>query len=321
MRVAAIDIGTNSVRLTVAEPAGTRIVIVAEERIVTRLGSGLYDDGRITEAAFARTLTALDQLTKIASDLGAERRRAVGTSALREAANADDLLEAVRDQTGLEIEVISERGEAELAFGSVRHYFELGSRPVLVADIGGGSVELLHGVGPDIQRVESLPLGALRLTETFLGSDPVSEPEWQSLVGRIDALLAPALSAGTGGTPALIGNGGTYTALAFMSAAESDATGGSGSRRLSGPDATGPGSVLGHPLQTAWIERQAGRLRTMTESERREIPGLPEERADIIVAGAAVALRIAQLAHCPQTLVNDRGIRHGIVLELLEGGT
>ncbi|MEE9207423.1 MAG: hypothetical protein V3U67_03455 [Gemmatimonadota bacterium] len=319
MRVAAIDIGTNSVRLTVAEPAGTRIVVVAEERIRTRLGSGLYADGRITNAALARTLAALEQVTKIAADLGADRSRAIGTSALREASNAGDLLEAALDRAGLEIDVISEREEAELAFRSVRHYFELGTRPVLVADIGGGSVELVHAAGSDIERVDSLPLGAVRLTETFLGSDPVTETEWQCLVGHIDALLGPALSVGTGRIPALIGNGGTYTVLAFMSAAGSGAAGGSGAGAEQ--DSAGPGSALGHPLQTAWVERQAEKLRTRTEAERREIPGLPAERADIIVAGAAVALRIAQISECPQTLVNDRGIRHGIVLELLEGGT
>ncbi|MEN8145217.1 MAG: hypothetical protein ABFS14_09730 [Gemmatimonadota bacterium] len=316
MRVAAIDVGTNSVRLLVAEQAGTRIEVVAQDRIRTRLGSGLYEDGRITPAAAERTRQALERMTCLAAELGCDRLRAVGTSALREASNAGELLEAARQRLSLDIEVISETEEAELAFRSARHYFELGSRPVLVADIGGGSLELVHARGSEVLRVDSLPLGAVRLTETFLESDPVTEGEWRSLVDHVDALLGPAVSRPHGNSvhPALLGSGGTYSALAFMALAGS---------RPNSADQTGEGeadriSVLGQPLMTTWIESTANELRALSEAERRDVPGLMAERADIILAGVAVALRIAQLCGSPQTLVNDRGIRYGMALEMLE---
>lgn len=292
LRVAAIDIGTNSVRMIAAEAQGADAYeTLADERDQTRLGYRLDETGRLDPGSIAATLTALLKMRSTASYLGVAASRTVATAALREAANGSDLVTAART-VGIDIEVISPEEEAELALRSVTSNFELGDEPVAVVDIGGGSMEIVITTGGAIGEVHSLPLGAVRLTERFVKSDPITDGDWDALSDETDRELAAAF----GGRPQLvsemIGSGGTFTTLETMTEA-------------------GPSMTIDD------IEKQALRLRALPLDERQRVQGLPPARADIILAGTAVVLQTARYLQAARISVNHTGIRDGMILEMI----
>ena len=167
-RLAAIDIGSNSVRLIVAEALrGGSYRILDEEREPTRLGRSVGLDGNLDDESMEQTLTALDTFKKIAAGFQAESLRVIATCAIREAGNGPDFCRRIRDEVGLDVEVISGEQEGRYAFSSVQHAFDLSDKNVLVADIGGGSTEIVFATGEMIEEIYSTPLGAVRLTEQF----------------------------------------------------------------------------------------------------------------------------------------------------------
>ena len=167
MRGAVIDIGTNTVKLLVADVSGRQMVPVAAKDRTTRLGEGVDDSKRLLPAAMARTIRAIQDFLAEARGLGATDCVAVATSAAREAANRDEFLGQVRHECGLEVELISGEREAELIFRGVSSDPEWSSAAILVVDVGGGSAEFIQGAGGEMEIFRSLPLGALRLTEKF----------------------------------------------------------------------------------------------------------------------------------------------------------
>jgi exopolyphosphatase/guanosine-5'-triphosphate,3'-diphosphate pyrophosphatase len=193
---------------------------------------------------------------------------------------------------GIDIEVISPEEEAELALRSVASNFELGDEPVAVVDIGGGSMEIVITTGGAVSEVRSLPLGAVRLTERFVKSDPITDGDWDALRDETDRELAAAF----GGRPQLvsemIGSGGTFTTLEVMTEA-------------------GPAMTIDD------IEKQALLLRALSLGERQRVQGLPPARADIILAGTAVVLQTARCLQAARIRVNHSGIRDGIILEMI----
>ena len=302
-RLAAIDIGTNSIRMVVAdvEPDGS-YRILDEERDMTRLGHGLYDTGRLASESIERAFVALGRMRAIIDGLRVSDLRVVATSAVRDATNGAAFRREVQRRFKMRVEVISPEEEAQLAFQSAVRRFDVGGRPLAVADIGGGSLEVVFAVGAVIEQVHSLPLGAVRLTEAYVRSDPLKRKHWKRLRRAIDVVLDERLGRPPFQPEVLIGSGGTFTNLAEMIMADRE-----------DQAATAQGYAF-----TRWdLERLLARVRTLPLDVRRELPGLNPKRADIILAGAAAVARLARWLDVPRILVNERGIRDGLLLSMI----
>lgn len=301
-RVAAIDLGSNSVRLIVAEVDGPdRYRVLHEERDQTRLGHRLHQTGRIDPESARRTLEALERMQARAERFGVTELRAVGTAALREANNGPAFVETARDRFGLALEIIGPEEEAELAMRSVCRNFPLDDGTAIV-DIGGGSMEVVFTTAGRVDEVYSMPLGAVVLTERFVHSDPISVADWRDLCAAIDDEFRRHIGEPPFSTPDLIGSGGTFTAIATLIMHE----------RRSEIE-----SVQGFSITRPEFERQLHRLRDAPLSERRRLSGLSADRADIIVAGAAAVARLAEWLDVSRILINDRGVRDGLLLEMI----
>ena len=303
-RLAAFDIGSNSIRLVVAEalPSG-RYRILDEERESTRLGSALSSSGKIDEDSITASLTALRRFKSIAEGLGVDCQRAIATCAVREAKNGAEFVERVRTELGLNIEVISSEKEAHFAFQSVRRRFDLTGRNTLLADIGGGSTELVLASGELIEAIYGTKLGAVRLTEKFGGGQSLAGKDYEKMVAWIDRELKETTEKPNVPLHMLIGSGGTFTNLAGMVMA---------SKGLGELPATG------YQLARADVRHLVESLRKMTAKQRREVPGLNPDRVDIIVPGIAVVDRIMRRFKVNLLQVHDYGVRDGLLLTMIE---
>jgi len=301
---AAIDIGTNTLRLLVAETVGPDdYTVLHEEQQITRLGEGLRSTGVLQDAPRRRSLTVLRRFAELARSLKAGEIVAVATSAVREARNGQEFVAEVWREAGLALRVIDGEEEARLTLLGVRHGLRLGSRRVLAIDIGGGSTEFVLARGEVIEGIVSTGLGVVKLTEQYLVSDPPTVDERRRLeefVGtRIDRLRRelPGLEAAQ-----LVGTAGTVTTLAAVDLA------------LATYDRQ---KVRGHCLSLARVRELLDRLAALALRERRGIPGLEPGRADIIIAGAAIlAVSMERLGYHELRVSND-GLREGILIDLL----
>jgi exopolyphosphatase/guanosine-5'-triphosphate,3'-diphosphate pyrophosphatase len=193
-RLGAIDIGSNSVRLLVAEALrGGNYRILDEEREPTRLGRSVSSKGQLDEESMEQTVAALRTFKQIASGYQVTTLRTIATCAVRESRNGPEFCRRVREQVGLDVEVISGEREARLAFASVQHAFDLSSKNVIVADIGGGSTELVFATGNLIESIFSTPLGAVRLTEQFGIGEGVEEADFVRGLGKLEEEIASCL--------------------------------------------------------------------------------------------------------------------------------
>jgi exopolyphosphatase / guanosine-5'-triphosphate,3'-diphosphate pyrophosphatase len=292
-RLAAIDVGSNTILLLIAEyRPSAGLQIVAEDQDQPRLGAGLSETGRLSAAAIERSLRTLTRMRELCRRHEVSRIAAVATEAVRAARNGQEFVERARE-LGIPLRVISPEAEAELAYRAAAHHFPGGER-VLVADIGGGSVELVGASERRITLAQSLPLGAVRLTDRGL---PLASLR-QEIGRQLGRAVPPAERQGS----KVIGSGGTFATLAAMSLA----------RRGGG------GEVQGARVSAGEIEELLAELERMSPDDRRRVPGLPPERADIIVAGLAVAAEVLKLVRAEAVTVNAYGIREGLLLEMAE---
>ncbi len=301
-RLAAIDIGTNTIRLVVVEVGDDTFRVLDEEREATRLGHGLYDSGRLGEEPMERSLAALGRMKAIAEGLKVSEIRAIATAAVREAANGRTFRRRAERRYGLQIEVISSRQEARLAYLSMVRRFNLDGRPVAMVDIGGGSVELVLAAGTVVERVYPLPLGAVRLTEQHITTDPVSSREWKALTKQIDRQIDRIIGKPPFKAPIMLGSGGTFTTVASMIKSQREGLN---------------GSVQGYSMARADVDELLKRLRATPLAERRQLTGVNADRADIIVAGVAVIARLARRLGCEEIRANEGGIREGLLMSII----
>lgn len=302
-RLAAIDIGSNSIRLVVAEADGEQgYRVLDEEREMTRLGKGLEETGRLLPESMEHSLEAIGKMKAIAEGFRVGQLRAIATSAVRDAANGAEFCQEARRRHGLDIEIISPQHEARLAFESAARNFNLEGRSTAIADIGGGSLEVILTAGPVIEQVHSLPLGAVRLTERFCLSDPLRPKHRKALLAEIDDALKEHLRKPRFKAEVMIGSGGTFAALGDMVRCQREGR---------------AGSVHGYAITDSELTALLEKLLETPLEARRQIPGLSPQRADIIVAGAAVVARLAQRLETRKILVNERGIRDGLLLSML----
>jgi exopolyphosphatase/guanosine-5'-triphosphate,3'-diphosphate pyrophosphatase len=299
MNLATIDIGTNTTLLLVA---GTDpdVAVLDERAEITRLGRGIGRQGGLDPEAIARTLSVLRDYAAAARRHGA-RVAAVGTEALRRASNAAAFLTPAAEILGTEVEVIDGQREAALTFRAVVESFPAArDGELIVVDIGGGSTEIVLASAGRVEFRTSVPLGSVRLTEAFIRNDPPTRAEYDAIAGAIDdAVRAVPFSSRLA---TLVGVAGTVTSLAAMSL------------ELATYD---PARVHGHHLSRADLARQLTRLASATQAERERIVGLDPRRADVILAGAVILERIAAAAGAAEVLVSDRGIRWGLLYELI----
>jgi exopolyphosphatase / guanosine-5'-triphosphate,3'-diphosphate pyrophosphatase len=302
-RLAAIDVGSNTIRLTVAEVQDDDSYrILDEEREMVRLGEKLDRTGRLSESAIERALAAIGKMKAIADGFKTTELRAIATSAVREAANGRTFIREVSRQHKVRVEVISGEEEAQLAFRSATRHFDIQGRSTAVVDIGGGSVEVILSAGTAVDHVYSLPLGAVRVTERLVRSDPLKPKHWKQMKEEIDRGIRTIMRRPAHRAEIMIGSGGTFTALAHMSKYQREGR---------------HGSVQGYVLSPAEIIHLLRRLRESSLEARLQIPGLSPDRADIIVGGASVIARLVRGLHTQQIMVNERGIRDGLLLRMI----
>ena len=298
-----VDIGSNTIRSLIVEAhADGAFRTLDDEREVARLAAGLNRQGRLSQAAMRRAVTALKRMAEIARARGVERMSVVATSAIRNAANRKPFVERVRAETGLRVRVISEQEEAELAFESAARSFDLADRPCAVADVGGGSTEVILALGSHIQQVHSLHLGSVTLTEEFLRSDPMRRREFKALRREVRRRIDEARIEADPPPQLLIASGGTATSVAQMTMARQGLAG----RPVQGFEMTQ--AELLH-LHEALLRRSL--------SERREMPGLSPDRADIIIAGVTILYELMARLRVNALRVSAHGIRHALLNRMI----
>ena len=303
-RVAAVDLGTNSTRLLVADVAGTDVHEVERQLVITRLGEGVDARRRLLPLPIARVRNALTEFRRTADALGVERTLAVATSAVRDAENGEAFLGEVEWSYGWETRLLSGEEEAELTFRGVtagRASVESGTA---VLDVGGGSTEIVVGGLAGIVFSASLDLGCVRGTESFLQGDPPTAAELESLAaGARTALVAGIPFDVARSVRTLVGVAGTITTTAALDL---------------GLGAYDPERVHGHVLTAGAVEHVLVRLAALPQDERRRVPALEPERAPVILAGLVIAREAMRHLGVDHLEASERDLLHGIALDAAE---
>ncbi len=295
--IAVIDIGTNTLLLLIVDAAMQPVVDLCR---FGRLGKGLDATGRLAGDAVAASLDICREYRRVMDEHGVARPIVIATQAAREARNAADFIAPAEQILGAPIQVIAGEREAELAALAVARTFpELAATRYLVVDVGGGSTEIITVDGGGVAARVSVPIGAVRLTERHLKHDPPSAPEIAALTADIDRHLAPLRLPRA--VP-VVGVAGTATTLAAIHL------------RLVRYD---PAAVTGLRLPRDAVVVLLGRLLATTVAERKAMPGVEPQRADVIAAGAAIFARILQGVDAPALIACDRGIRWGLAYEAM----
>lgn len=302
---AAVDSGSNSTRLLIVDATGQQVLRRSE---ITRLGQGVDATGHLADEAIARTVAVVaeyrDQWT--AAGVAPEDVRIAATAAVRDAANRDRYLDAVRDRTGVRVEVVTGEREAALSFAGVATAVNVPD-PVLLVDIGGGSTELVVGRGGQVQAAHSMQVGAVRVTERHLHGDPPAPAEATAARAMIATVLADAdqrlaaAGASLDGIGAVVGVAGTITTLAAVSAGLGD---------------PGHPDLHGMAVATSDITALTDRLLAMPVALRRALPGLPTGRADVIAGGALVLAAVLARVGATSVTVSLADNLDGLIAEM-----
>jgi exopolyphosphatase/guanosine-5'-triphosphate,3'-diphosphate pyrophosphatase len=297
---AAVDIGSNSVRLKISRLVARRLVEIHEDREVTRLGESVFQNGFLSPEAIALTVKVLRRFHRAAQRAGADSVRVVATSALRDARNSRAFLEWVRSATGWYVEIISGLEEARLIHLGLTSSLRVNSSSSLMIDLGGGSCELTVSKKGHIQETVSLPLGAVRLTNDFLHHDPPRKPEMRQLRGLVNREIGRTAERITKARPKIvIATSGTAEALATVCH--------SLYRTKSQRSMT---------VTHAQMRRIAKMLSRLSLEERRKIPGIGLRRAEIIIAGAAVFAGLLDRFRLGGFRYSPLGLRDGLLAQM-----
>ena len=297
---AAVDIGSNSVRLKIARLQGRRLKQIQEDREVTRLGEGAFGGGLLSPESMSETIRVLRRFHRATQEWATDSVRVVATSALRDARNARAFLEWVRSTTGWNVEIISGLEEARLIHLGIVSRARLGAGPVLLMDLGGGSCELTLSRKGQIIDTVSMPLGAVRLTNEFIRHDPPRKSELERLHGFVDREIGRIQERiRAGHVRAVIATSGTAAALAAVS------------RHLARTK-TQAGSVVGRES----MRRIVKQISKLSLDQRRKIPGIGPRRAEIICAGAVVFAELLERCHLPGFRYSALGLRDGILAQM-----
>jgi exopolyphosphatase/guanosine-5'-triphosphate,3'-diphosphate pyrophosphatase len=307
VRRAVIDVGTNSIKLLVADVRGREVSPVHEESRQTRLGKGFYETHRLQPETIAHTAAAVWEFGEIARERDSSSIRVIATSAARDAVNPRDLTNAIERASGLRTEIITGAREAEWAFQGVATDAELARHPLLLLDVGGGSTEFILGHGQKKSFAHSFPLGTVRLMEKFPHGDPPTRGEFTKccnwvkdfLHHEVRPQLEPALQ-NVAGDIQLVGTGGTTSILARME------------KKLATFDRE---KIERAVLTFDQVVAHRKNLWKLPLAKRKETPGLPQARADVILTGVLIYECVMAEFGFVQLRVSTRGLRFAAVMD------
>lgn len=312
VRRAVIDVGTNSIKLLVADVSGRDVRPAHEESRQTRLGKGFYATHHLQPESVVHTAAVVGEFAQIARKKNAGTVRVVATSAARDAVNADDLTTAIERAADLKVEIISGDREAELVFQGVTGDAKLAHQALLLLDVGGGSTEFIVGHGTRKHFAQSLPLGTVRLLEKFPPRDPPTRDEFTAcrdwikkfLQNEVRPKLGPAMQReakhGAAGKMELVGTGGTTSILARME------------KKL---DRFDRGRIESTVLSRRQIAAHRKHLWRLPLAGRKEVVGLPKSRADVILTGVLIYELVMEEFDFQQLRVSTRGLRFAAVMD------
>lgn len=298
-KIAAIDLGTNSMRLMLCEVVGKKFRTKNKEVITTRIGKDMGHKGLLTEKAMAKNIEAIKYFKKRAEEYGAEKTIIFATSAIRDAANKDLFLERVKDETGLDIMVLNGEEEAEVGMLGASYGFE--DENLLVIDVGGGSTELVLGSEDKILYSTSINAGAVRMTEKYVKSNPIQQSDIQELEKSLETLFSDALNQlKEKKIDKVLAIGGTATTAAsiFHKARVYDWE-----------------LIHNTILNKTFLDNLFETLKSMPLKERYNIKGLQKERADIIPAGIFIILYVLEKLNKEQVIISENDNLEGIIIK------
>lgn len=303
--LAAIDIGTNAVRLLIAQASpGYTFEFLFSNRIITRLGEGVAHTGYLSPNAIERTLQALNSYKRKIEEYGPTQVMVIATSALRDAINRQDFIEKALLETGFQVEVISAPEEARKTLLGIMAGLPINhDEEILVIDIGGGSTEFIFAQGSEPKEILSTPLGVVYLAEKYLAQDPIDPEEYRVLVKKVRKELnfvrtkIPANK-----KTSLLATAGTATTLAAIDL---------------GLTTFDPAKIHQHSISQRDIANILKDLVRMTLAERKAIPAIDEGREDLIIPGSVILLQTMQLFDINRVIVSEWGLREGLILSLL----
>ena len=299
MRVAVVDMGTNSTRLLVADVEGGRVDEVDRRSTVTRLGRGVDTSAQLSAEAIEDVCRAVSEYISVYEELGAEKVIAIATSAVRDAENSAVFIAELRERFALGAEILDGAREAHLTYLGATAAREPGDR-TLVVDIGGGSTELVVGDGADVGFFASLQVGTVRHTERHLPGDPPGASELEALADDVRSLIAESLEGGALASAKIgIGVAGTPTSLAAIDQSL---------------DPYDPEMVHGYTLSLESIQRMFSELAAMPLSDRLEVRGLHAGRAPTIVAGVVILIQVMRAFGLSEIEVSEHDILWGAAL-------
>jgi exopolyphosphatase / guanosine-5'-triphosphate,3'-diphosphate pyrophosphatase len=298
-KAGAIDVGSNTLRLLIAQIEGNRVLPVCRDREMVRLGRNFFPERVIGGQSLESALKVLERFQRTGVQEGVARFRAAGTGILRESSNTRQFLETVLRTTGISIEVLSGVEEARLSALGVLSVFQELTGPTCIFDLGGGSVEFTWVQSGKIGAAVSLPLGAVGLTEQFLLSDPPLKQEIDRLRGHCLETLRKGINSNKS-VSCLIGTAGTVTTLTALA------------KKLAEYD---PSRINGSVLDRDTLSRLLFELTSIPLAARRELPGLEQDRADIITAGLVAVRSILDFFDTDTLRVSDAGLLEGLLLD------
>jgi exopolyphosphatase/guanosine-5'-triphosphate,3'-diphosphate pyrophosphatase len=304
MRIAAIDIGSNSIHMVIARVGRAGFEIVDRAKEMVGLGRSTLSTGRLSPAAIDVGFRTLESFKRLAEKHGADPILAVATSAVREAKNGGEFALRVWDRLGLHVDVITGVEEARLIFLAAAHAVDFRRQRPIVIDVGGGSVEIIAGQGNQVRWIESLKLGVVRLTERFLRSDPPEPREIAALQSHLDRTLAPVFRRARRFRPSLlVGTSGTLLNLTAMAAAlETGKT---------------PARIHNRTLTLRRLGAVRERVLAYDADRRSELVGLDRRRVDLIPAGTLLAETLIEGFGLNQLRACDWALREGILLDFI----
>lgn len=307
MKVAVIDIGTNSIHAIFAEICSTGVFnVIGKDKEMVRLGDGAMLTGKLSETAMARSLEVLRRFVHLAKHRGMSRVLATATSAVRESENGGDFLDLVRREVGLKVQVITGVEEGRLIYQAVRNTIEFGDKKAVILDVGGGSTEFVAASQSEAYWIESLRLGANRLSQLFPLSDPPKKSEIKRLEEYVMTMMAPLFKRlKSQSVDFAIGTSGTITSFARLILS------------------TEAGNGSNQSLQQVMISAKAveAKYEELCESrlaDRQKMKGLDKDRADMIVHGAAIVTLLLKHGGIPKIMLCDKALREGILYDFIE---
>lgn len=306
--IAAIDIGTNSIHMVIVEidPSLPAFTIIAKEKDTVRLGDRDPKTGNLTPEAIDRALTTLRRCKELANSFNASQIVAVATSATREAANGERFLRQVEFDTGITVNLISGREEARRIYLGVLSGMDFNDQPHIIVDIGGGSTELILADIHEPRFLSSTKVGAVRLAQEFVTTDPISNSEFNYLRAYIRGMLERSVdeiwtNLQLNEVPRTVGTSGTIETIATIHAKEELGT--------------VPDPLNGYEISRKDVEKIVKKLAAMNYEERLNVSGMSEKRAEIIVPGATILLEVMTMLKLNSIIICERALREGIIVD------